>query len=102
MLEFAESLAHPETAIGAGEARRRVSAWLVSRVGHLLMRRRTPLCGGSAPGLACVPVLVTRGLRGEAGFVDVDARSGELLVTDQTPQEILARVKALAGDTAPH
>ncbi len=101
VLEFAESLAHPETAIGAGEARRRVSAWLVSRVGHLLMGGEPRYVAGARP-VWRVPVLVTRGLRGEAGFVDVDARSGELLVTDQTPQEILARVKALAGDTAPH
>ncbi len=101
VLEFAESLARPEATVGAGEARRRVSAWLVSQVGHLLMGGEPRYVGGSRP-VWRVPVLVTRGLRGEAGFVDVDARSGELLVTEQMPQEILARVKALAGDTAAH
>ncbi len=101
VLEFVESLAQPEGTVGAGEARRRVSAWLVSRVGHLLMGGEPRYVAGIRP-VWRVPVLVTRGLRGEAGFVDVDARSGELLVTEQTPQEILARVRALAGDTASH
>lgn len=100
VLEFVESLACPETGIGAREARRRVSAWLVSQVGHLLMGGEPRYVAGARP-VWRVPVLVTRGMRGEAGFVDVDARSGELLVTDRTSQEILARVKGLADNTAP-
>lgn len=100
VLEFVESIACPEGTIGAWEARRRVSAWLVSQVGHLLMGGEPRYIAGPRP-VWRVPVLVTREVRGEAGFVDVDARSGELLVTDRTPQEILTRVKALVGDTSP-
>ena len=99
VLEFVESLV-AGTAIGAREARRRVSAWLVGHVGHLLMGGEPRYIAGECP-VWRVPVRVTLGVQGEAGFVDVDARSGELLVNDRTPEEIIARVKALAGDTAP-
>lgn len=101
VLEFVESLAQERAVVDAQFARRKVSAWLVSQVGHLLMGGTPRYIRGERPFWR-VPVLVTRGYRGEAGFVDVDAITGELIVGEHTPGEILARVKTLVGDTASH
>lgn len=98
VLEFVEAVAHRKVAISARQARRKVSAWLVSKVGHLLMGGEPRYIAGEPP-VWRVPVLVTYGRRGEAASVDVDARSGDLLVNDQTSTEILARVQAFVGNT---
>ena len=85
--------------IDARQARRKVSAWLVRTVGHLLMGGEPRYIAGEQP-VWRVPVIVTYGRWGEAAFVDVDARSGDLLVDDHTAAEIIARVRAFVGDTA--
>jgi len=98
ILEFAEAVAHRQVAISARQARRKVSTWLVKRVGHLLMGGDPRYIAGEPP-IWRVPVLVTYGRQGEAASVDVDARSGDLLVNEHTSTEILARVQAFVGNT---
>ena len=77
--------------IDPNTARRKVTGWLVSYVGNKLM-------GGTAElviinqALWRVPALLTSckiGTVGQAGFVDVDAITGELLVDDNLIEEIL-------------
>ena len=85
--------------IEAATARRKATAWLVSEVGNLI--------GGGTPSLHIarrtvwrVPALLTspsKGLRGQVGFVDVDAESGETLVSDELRNEILSNVKSIAN-----
>jgi len=97
VLQFADFLAQRRgCAVDARTARRKVSAWLVQEVGNLLMGGRPRYIGGERP-VWHVPVVVSYGRRGEAAFVDVDARSGTLLVNEQTPQEIIANVQAMVG-----
>jgi hypothetical protein len=98
VLEFVESLVQRRAVIGARQARRKVSTWLVSRVGHLLMGGEPRYIAGERP-VWRVPVIATYGRRGEAASVDVDARSGDLLVSDRTPAEIVARVQTFVGNT---
>ena len=82
-------------------ARRQVTAWLVSEVGNMLI--------GGPPQLVIshktvwrVPVMLTSsevGPVGEVGAVEVDAESGELLVSDQLKAQILDNVKRLTRPT---
>ena len=47
-----------------------------------------------------VPALLTspsKGLRGQVGFVDIDAETGEALVSDELRYEILSNVKSIAN-----
>jgi len=82
-------------------ARRQVTAWLVSEVGNMLI--------GGPPQLVIshktvwrVPVMLTSsevGPVGEVSAVEVDAESGELLVSDQLKAQILDNVKRLTRPT---
>jgi hypothetical protein len=47
-----------------------------------------------------VPVLVTYGRRGRAAYVDVDAQAGDLLITEDAPQKVLADVHAFVAGSA--
>jgi len=98
-LEFVRSLLKQEIAVDARQAKRKVSAWLVGAVGHLLMGGEPRYIAGKHP-VWRVPVIVTYGRQGVAAFVDVDARSGDLLVNDHTPTEIITKVQTFVDDTA--
>jgi hypothetical protein len=87
-----------EKGLGAHAAKRKVSAWLVREVGNLLMGDTPQYIHGEPPRWR-VPVLVTVGRRGHAAYVDVDARSGELLVDEDTPERIKSRVQTFVADT---
>jgi hypothetical protein len=100
VLRFAEFLLHRrQIAVDARTARRRVSAWLVRDVGNLLMGGDPEYVPGKRP-VWRVPVLVTYGRQGRATYVDVDAQAGDLLVTEDTPQKVLADVQAFIGSSA--
>ena len=95
LLTFAEFLAQKQDAkINAQNARRIVSAWLVREVGNLLMGGQPEYIPGPRP-VWRVPVLVTRGRQGQAGSIDVDAQTGDLLVDESTPQRILDHVRTI-------
>ena len=82
-------------------ARRQVTAWLASEVGNMLI--------GGPPHLVIsqktvwrVPAMLTSsevGPVGEVGTVDLDAQSGELLVSEQLKTQILDNVKHLTRPT---
>jgi hypothetical protein len=83
--------------VDAKHARRRATAWLASEVGNMLI--------AGAPRLVIarntvwrLPVLLTSseiGIVGEVGFVDVDASSGEALISDDLRTQILNNVNRL-------
>jgi hypothetical protein len=97
VLYFAESLLQRrQVLVDSHLARRKVSAWLVHQVGNLLMGGEPEYVSGERP-VWRVPVLVTQGRRGHATYVDVDAQAGDLLVTSDTPQKVLADVQAFVA-----
>lgn len=85
----------PVTAV---EAERRVSRLVLSEVGNLLYGREAMLVVGER---TCWRVSVWLGLPtvgpvGQAGTLDVDAQTGEILYTQQLLDEIGQRGNALA------
>jgi hypothetical protein len=84
--------------VNAETAQRKVTGWLVSEVGNLLV--------GDAPKLVItdravwrVPVLLTspsRGVVGIVGSVDVDAQSGEVLADEALGRRILEDAHRIA------
>lgn len=101
ILRFAEFLLEQRRVpVDARTAQRKVSAWLVRDVGNLLMGGEPEYVPGERP-VWRVPVVVTHGREGRATSVDVDAQTGNLLITDETPQKVLADVRAfVAGSTS--
>jgi hypothetical protein len=87
--------------VDAKTARRRVTAWLVSEVGNMLV--------GGAPQLVIskqsvwrVPVILTSSAVGtvdQVGTVDVDSESGQILVSEELREQILDNVRNLACPT---
>jgi predicted DNA-binding antitoxin AbrB/MazE fold protein len=87
--------------IGAAFARQKVNRFLLDEVSYML--------GADQPALIendhfvwRAPILFTspeRGVIGLAGTIDVDAETGELLVTGDTVAKILQNARDLAGST---
>ena len=80
-------------------ARRKATAWLVSEVGNLI-KGGTPSLHIARRTVWRVPALLTspsKGLRGQVGFVDVDAETGEMLIHAELRNEILLNVKSIAN-----
>jgi hypothetical protein len=99
VLRFAEFLLQQRRGtVDARTARRKVSAWLVRDVGNLLMGGEPEYVPGERP-VWRVPVLVTHGRRGCAMLVDVDAQTGDLLITKDTPQQVLTNVQAFIASS---
>lgn len=85
--------------VDAKTAQRNVTRWLVSEVGNMLIGHTPHLVMNPQP-IWRIPVMLTSstvGLVGEAGFVDVDAHSGQLLLPDTLSEEIRDRVKHLTA-----
>jgi hypothetical protein len=87
--------------VDAETAQRKVTGWLVSEVGNLLI--------GDTPALVIadravwrVPVLLTspsRGVIGVVDSVDVDAQSGEILADADLGRQILKDAHQVAHST---
>jgi hypothetical protein len=80
-------------------ARQKASGYVGDRISHLM--------GGDEPSLMLakqrlvwrVPIILTspsRGCLGTVGTIDVDARTGSLLVAPDFEEQVLARAQALA------
>jgi len=85
--------------VDARTARRRVTAWLVSEVGNMLIGG-TPQLVISKRTIWQVPVILTSssvGTVGQVGTVDVDAESGEMLASEELREQILDHVRHLAS-----
>ncbi len=80
-------------------AQRHVTRWVASEVGNLLMGG-TPQLVISQRAVWRVPVVLgssQKGILGEVGVVDVDATTGELLLSAEVAEELLRNARALAG-----
>jgi hypothetical protein len=88
--------------IDALTAQRKVTAWLISEVGNLLIGDTPSLVIGQrtvwrVPALLTSP---TRSVIGQVGTVDVDAGSGELLTDPQLTQDLLTQARQLTRSTS--
>ncbi len=89
--------------IDAQTARRRVTGWLVSEVGNMLMGG-TPRLVIAQQTVWRVPALLTsseRGVVGEVGTVDVSADSGALLIDTSLPERILENARHFISSPLP-
>jgi hypothetical protein len=80
-------------------AKRKVTGWVVSEVGNLLFTAQPKLVIGKRT-VWRVPIVLTskkKGLAGEIGSVDVDAGTGELLVSDKLADDLLNNAKTLVS-----
>jgi cytochrome c-type biogenesis protein CcmH/NrfF len=87
--------------INAATAEKKVTAWLVSEVGNLLIAG-TPQLVISRQTLWRVPVLLTSsavGIVGEVGFINVDAETGDLLIQPETAAQLLTNVRHITSAT---
>jgi hypothetical protein len=87
--------------IDARTARRKVTGWLVSEVGNMLMGGTPELVIGTST-VWRVPVILTSsivGTVGQVGFVDVDCENGRLLLHDTLVEQILENVEHLNSST---
>lgn len=85
--------------LDAQTARRRVTGWLVSEVGNMLMGG-TPRLVIAQKTVWRVPALLyssEQGLIGEVGVVDIDADSGAVFADDQLRDHILSNVQQIAS-----
>ncbi len=85
--------------VDAKTARRRVTAWLVSEVGNMIIGDTPQLVIGKQSTWR-VPAILTSssvGTVGQVGAVDVDAESGEIIVSKELREQILDNVKYLAS-----
>ena len=83
----------------AKDVRRQATVWLASKVGKLLVAGAPQRFPDPQP-LWRMPVLLTSsrtGVVGEVGMIEVDAITGQLLVTDQTKDGLLASVERLTS-----
>jgi hypothetical protein len=88
--------------IDAVTAQRKVTAWLISEVGNLLIGDTPALVIGQRTAWR-VPALLTspaRGVIGQVGAVDVDAGTGEVLTDPQLTHDLLTHARQLARSTA--
>ena len=93
----------PRVLISAADARRAVSRFVLDEVSYLM--------GGEQPSLAKadrwywrVPVVLTyptQGTVGTIGSIDVDAESGDLMVTPALIEELERNAQTLAGRSTP-
>lgn len=85
----------------AKASRRNVTIWLASEVGNMLMAG-TPQLVISEKTVWRLPVLMTsseKGIVGEVGCVDVDAATGEPVVSEELKMRILENVHQLVSTT---
>lgn len=83
----------------AKASRRRVTIWLASEVGNMLMAG-TPELVISEKTVWRLPVLMTsseKGIVGQVGCVDVDASTGEPLADEELKTRILENVNQLVS-----
>jgi hypothetical protein len=88
--------------VDAKTARRKVTEWLVSEVGNMLIGGM-PRLVISSQTIWRVPVTLTSSVRqrqDEVGAVDVNAESGDLLINDQLSEQIINNVQHFAGSTS--
>ena len=89
----------PHVTVSAAEAVRRVNRFLLDHVSYLMGAERPTLVAAEHL-LWRVPIVLTyptRGTIGQAGILDVDAETGELLTTSETANELTDHARQLAA-----
>ena len=84
-------------------ARRQVTGWVVSEVGNMLMGGK-PRLVVSQPTVWRIPILIgssDQGILGEVATIDVDAATGQLLLSANSAQEVLIHAQAFIGPPSP-
>lgn len=89
--------------ITAASARRKVIRFLLDNVSYLLNAEQPTLIEADrlvwrVPAILTYP---TRGVVGQAGYIDVDAENGELLTSSDTIAEITQHARELAAHLPP-
>lgn len=93
----------PIVNITAFTARQKVSGYVGDQISHLM--------GGDEPTLLWarnrvvwrVPIMLTfpsRGMAGTVGFLDVDARTGQLMIPKDFSKQVETRAEALTTDSS--
>ncbi len=85
----------------AKASRKQATIWLASEVGNMLMAG-TPQLVIAQQTVWRLPVLMTsseKGIVGEVGCVDVDASTGDLLISEELKTQILDNAHQLASAT---
>ena len=104
-IPFVVSTAAQEWTINtdAYHARRKVSNWLARDVAMLLMGHTVTLVLAERPYWRVSVVLTSRnGIRGEVGTVNVDADTGEMMLTPELADTLLGAATALANEQTAH
>jgi hypothetical protein len=84
-------------------ARRQVTGWVASEVGNMLMGGKPRLIV-SQPTVWRVPILIgssDQGVLGEVATIDVDAATGQLLLSANSAQEVLIHAQSFIGPPSP-
>lgn len=86
------------TLIDATTARRKATSWVVTYVGDALMGVEPQFVESDQPvwRVSIVLAYARQGILGEVGSLEVDASSGEVLVTDSQIKEIKKAATTLA------
>ncbi|NJM40230.1 MAG: hypothetical protein HC853_05430 [Anaerolineae bacterium] len=89
--------------VDAYHARRKVSNWLAGDVAMGLMGHAVTLVLAERPYWRIGVVLTSsKGIRGEVGTVDVDADTGEMLLTPELADSLLQAATALVNQQSSH
>jgi hypothetical protein len=90
--------------ISAVDAQRSVNGWLLDNVSHLAMADEPRLLLGSRTAWR-VPVLLSslrRAPQGPIGYIEVDAESGQLFVTSDTAETLIANGRTVSSLRSSH
>ncbi len=90
--------------VSAQQARRKVTGWLVSEVGNMLIGGDPQLVINRQNDLWRVPVILTSSTDGrleQVGMVDVNAENGDLFANDNVRKQILANIEDLIRSPLP-
>lgn len=104
-IPFSVSAASQEWTINvdAYHARRKVSNWLANDVAMLLMGHTVTLVLAERSYWRISVVLTSsKGIRGEVGMVNVDADTGEMLLTPELADSLLQAATALVSQQSNH
>jgi hypothetical protein len=88
--------------VDAKTAQRKVTGWAVSEVSNMLIAGEPHLLIGHMP-VWHVPVMLCstyEGVLGEVASIDVNALTGELLLSKSLPETILNNAKALTSSSS--
>lgn len=94
----------PRVLLSAADARRKVSRFVLDEISYLMGGEQPTLVEANRPYWR-VPVVLTyptQGTVGTAGFIDVDAETGDLITTPALIKELTRNAHTLAAHSTSH